>query len=109
MTKEDAAFLQWWEQNRDREKRWVNQLAVGLPLGIVFGLPILLSVLFRGWYKRMPYVSGSQLTLILMGILGIAVFYAVFRMRFKWEMQEQRYRELKADQKQEETENAEQA
>jgi hypothetical protein len=26
--------------------------------------------------------------------LGIAVFYAIFRMKFKWDMNEQHYREL---------------
>lgn len=89
----DAQFALWWEANRHKEKKWLNQLTIGLPLGLVFVLPVLLSVLFRGWYKRMPYVSGTQLTLILMACIGIAVFYAIFRMRFKWEMNEQRYRE----------------
>lgn len=72
----------------------MTQLMFGLPLGLVFGLPILLSFLLRGWYKRMPYISGTQMTIILMAVLGIAVFYAIFRMKFKWELNEQRYREL---------------
>jgi hypothetical protein len=95
----EEQFAQWWEANRDRQKKWLNQLTVGLPLGLVFGLPVLLSVLFRGWYKRMPYVSGTQLTLIIMACMAIAVFFAIFRMRFKWEMNEQRYREWLAQQK----------
>ncbi len=95
ISQENLEFVEWWEKNRDRERNWMNQLTIGLPLGLVFGLPVLLSVMFRGWYKRMPYISGSQFTLILMACLGIAVFYAVFRMRFKWEMNEQRYQELK--------------
>ncbi|MFN8265341.1 MAG: hypothetical protein U0T11_04690 [Chitinophagaceae bacterium] len=95
ISQENLEFVEWWEKNRDRERNWMNQLTIGLPLGLVFGLPVLLSVMFRGWYKRMPYISGSQFTLILMACLGIAVFYAVFRMRFKWEMNEQRYLELK--------------
>lgn len=94
MSEQDRNFMKWWENNREQEKKWINQLSIGLPLGLVFGLPVLLSVLFRGWYKRMPYVSGTQLTVILIACLGIAVFYAVFRMRFKWEMNEQRYTEL---------------
>jgi protein-S-isoprenylcysteine O-methyltransferase Ste14 len=92
--KDEAAFLHWWEANRAKEKKWIRQLSVGLPVGIVFGLPILLSVFFRGWYKRMPYVSGTQLTLIMMACLAIAVFYAVVRMHVKWEENEQRYQEL---------------
>jgi hypothetical protein len=96
MKSDDLAFLEYWEQNRTREKKLFAQVAVGLPLGLVFGLPILLSFLLRGWYKRMPYISGSQFTVIMMALLGIAVFYGIFRMKFKWEINEQRYRELLA-------------
>ena len=92
---EEKEFMQWWEQNRSKEKRLLSQLTVGLPLGLAFGFPILLSVMFRGWYKNMPYVSGSQLTIILIAVLLVVVFYAIFKMRFKWEMNEQRYLELK--------------
>jgi hypothetical protein len=103
MSAEDAAFFEYWSHNREKEKKWLTQLMVGLPLGLVFGLPVLLSFLLRGWYKRMPYITGSQFTVILMAILGIAVFYGIFRMRFKWEINEQRYNELLALKKQEET------
>ena len=94
MTKEETDFIQWWEANRLKEKRFERKLVVGLPLGLVFGLPVLLSVVFRGWYKRMPYISGGQLTLILMACLAIAVFYAIIRVRVQWEQNEQRYQEL---------------
>jgi cbb3-type cytochrome oxidase subunit 3 len=59
--------------------------------------------MFRGWYKNMPYISGSQLTVIMIAVLLIIVFYAIFRMRFKWELNEQRYNELKEKQKAEAT------
>ncbi len=95
LSAEEKEFMQWWEQNRSKEKRLLSQLTVGLPLGLAFGFPILLSVMFRGWYKNMPYVSGSQLTIILIAVLLVVVFYAIFKMRFKWEMNEQRYHELK--------------
>ncbi len=102
MSEADAAFLEYWSHNREKEKKWLTQLMVGLPLGLVFGLPVLLSFLLRGWYKRMPYISGSQFTVILMAIFGIAVFYGIFRMRFKWEINEQRYQELLTLKKKEE-------
>lgn len=95
LSAEEKEFIQWWEQNRSKEKRLLSQLTVGLPLGLAFGFPILLSVMFRGWYKNMPYVSGSQLTIILIAVLLVVVFYAIFKMRFKWEMNEQHYLELK--------------
>jgi pilus assembly protein TadC len=66
-----------------------------MPLGLVFALPVLLSVIFNDWYKRMVFISPSQVTLILITVIGIAVFFALFRMRFKWEENEQRYKELK--------------
>lgn len=99
----DKEFIEWWEKNRNSEKKLLNQLLVGLPLGVAFGLPMLLSFLFRGWFKRMPYVSGTQFTLILIAVLLIIVFYAIFKMRFKWEMNEQRYAELKEKEKAEAT------
>ena len=94
LSAQEKEFMDWWEQNRGKEKRLLSQLTIGLPLGLAFGFPILLSVMFRGWYKNMPYVSGSQLTIILIAVLLVVVFYAIFKMRFKWEMNEQRYREL---------------
>ncbi len=95
LSAEEKEFVRWWEANRLKEKRLLKQLSIGLPLGLAFGFPILLSVLFRGWYKNMPYVSGSQLTIIMIAVLLIVVFYAIFRMRFKWEINEQRYHEMK--------------
>jgi pilus assembly protein TadC len=94
LSAEEKEFMEWWKQNRSKEKKLLSQLTIGLPLGLAFGFPILLSVMFRGWYKNMPYVSGSQLTIILIAVLLVVVFYAIFKMRFKWEMNEQRYREL---------------
>ena len=99
LSAEEKEFIGWWEKNRTGEKKLMNQLMVGLPLGLAFGFPMLLSFLFRGWFKRMPYVSGTQFTLILIAVLLIIVFYAIFKMRFKWEMNEQRYAELKQKEK----------
>lgn len=43
----------------------------------------------------MVYISGSQVIVIIIGVLGVAVFFSVFRMKFKWEQNEQLYKELK--------------
>ena len=95
LTEQEKLFLEFWEKNRDKQKKLLHQLALGLPLGLVFALPILLSVLFHSWYKNMIYISGSQVTVILITVLGIAVFFALIRMKFKWENNEQLYKELK--------------
>ena len=95
LTKEEKLFLEYWEKNRDKEKHFTRQLAGGLPIGLVFALPVLVAVIFHNWYKSMIYISGAQVILISIGVLGIAVFFAIFRMKFKWENNEQLYKELK--------------
>jgi hypothetical protein len=92
---QEQLFINYWDANRDKQKKLFYRLSIGLPLGLVFAFPIILSVIFNDWYKRMIFISSSQITLILITVLGIAVFFALFRMNFKWEENEQRYKELK--------------
>lgn len=65
-------------------------------MGLIFSSPILLAVIFHDWYKNMIYISDSQIILITIAVFFIAVFYAIFRMRFLWERNEQLYKELKS-------------
>ena len=43
----------------------------------------------------MVYISPSLITLIIITVIGIAVFFTVFSMHFKWDRNEQVYKELK--------------
>ena len=95
ITEQEKLFLNYWENNRDKEKKLLYQLAFGLPVGLVFALPILLSLLFRDWYKRMSFIYNSQVTVIMIAVLGITVFFGLLKMKFKWENNEQLYKELK--------------
>ncbi|MEO5650247.1 MAG: hypothetical protein ABIR03_10045 [Ginsengibacter sp.] len=99
LTKDEKLFIEYWEKNREKEKNIFRQLAYGSPWGLVFALPILLLVIFDDWYKNMIPISRSQIILIIITVIGIAVFYALFRMRFKWESNEQFYKELKFKEK----------
>ncbi len=99
LTNDEKLFLDFWEKKRDREKRFLRQLAGGLPMGLLFALPVLVAVIFHNWYKSMTYISGSQVIVIVIGVLCIAIFFAVFRMKFKWEKNEQLYKELKLKEK----------
>ena len=87
--------MAYWEENRLKEKKLLNQLLIGLPLGIIFAVPILLN-LFSGWYKRADMEANTQLNPIVLiaAVLLIIVFVAVFSRKHKWEMKEQYYREL---------------
>jgi hypothetical protein len=92
---EDTDFMNWWEKNRSREASLNRMLKKGIGMGLMLSFPIVLMVIFRGWYKRMPFVSGVQLLLILLGCLLVSVFYAFFKGRMEWEAKETRYQQLK--------------
>ena len=99
MDERERLFVEYWEARRSKEKSLVYQVLTGLPIGLLFGIPIIL-VLFSGrfWYKRADMVANSESsTIILMiAILLIALFVAVIYKRHQWEMKEQQYLEIKA-------------
>lgn len=99
MDERERLFVEYWEARRLKEKSLVYQVLTGLPIGLLFGIPIIL-VLFSGrfWYKRADMVANSESsTIILMiAILLIALFVAVIYKRHQWEMKEQQYLEIKA-------------
>ncbi len=95
LTEHEMRFMRYWEANREKKKHFSSMLAGGLPVGLIFSLPVLLAVIFHGWYKSMVYISDAQLFVVMITVLAIAVFYGTFRMKFKWEQNEQLYKELK--------------
>lgn len=95
LTKDELLFIEYWEKNKDKEKQFLRQLAGGLPMGLVFALPVLVAVIFHGWYKNMIYISDSQIIVITITVLFVAIFFSIFRGKFKWEHNEQLYKELK--------------
>jgi preprotein translocase subunit Sec61beta len=95
LTEQEKSFMEYWEKNRLKQKRSAYGIAIGLPAGILFGLPILVSVLFHDWYKSMIYISPSQIVVIAIAVIAISIFIAIFKMKFTWENNEQLYKELK--------------
>ncbi len=96
LTEEERNFMIYWEQNRGKQKKLFYQLLLGLPLGLIVALPILLNYLL-GWNKRAVMVGNAQFNplVLLVAVIAIAVFFAIFSRRHRWEMNEQRYSELK--------------
>ena len=98
LSADEQKFIVYWEKNRVRKKKVIRQLAVGLPLSV--GLVVAIFVnFFAGWYTRadMAIRSNSSLILVLMvAAILIVIFTTVFSVRHKWDLNEQRYRELKA-------------
>jgi membrane protein YdbS with pleckstrin-like domain len=98
LTEREKQFLRYWEDNRLREKKTYKQLLVGIPIGLIFALSIMMSV-FSGslWYKRADMVANTTNPLVLIvAVILIAVFMAIFYKRHQWEMKEQQYLEIKA-------------
>ena len=95
LSRHDEAFLQYWEKNRNREKKLLRQLFIGLPLGLLISGGIVFS-LDLGWYSRANMVANSQMNpyVLLIAVAAIAVFTAIFYKKYKWDMNEQHYREL---------------
>ena len=98
LSKEENSFIGYWEQNRLRKRRLLWQLATGLPLGALIAGAILLNY-FSGWHHRAEMelrIDSSGIIVVLIALLLTVVFIVVFSGRHRWEMNEQRYKELLA-------------
>lgn len=102
LDEKEQLFVAYWEANRDKEAKIGYQILRGLPVGMLFTIPIFI-ILFTGrfWYKRADMVANTELSPLLMIIIGviIAVFVAIVHQRHKWDMKNQQYKELKAKSK----------
>lgn len=96
LTQQEEDFLRYWENNRDREKRTFRQLATGLPIGSILAIAILTSLL-SGWYDRadMTFGGESSPTVLIVALVIIVVFIAIFYKKHKWDMNESQYWYLK--------------
>lgn len=99
----EERFIEYWAANRDREKRTFRQLLFGLPLGLLIGAGIFVSVVTDAWYERADMVANSQMNpnVLIIAILSIAVFTGLFYKKFKWDQNEQMYKELLAKKRKE--------
>jgi hypothetical protein len=98
LTDEEEAFIEYWRNNRDKQRRLFRQFLLGIPLALLFVVAICINF-FSGWYKRAAMISGTSdfsPGTLLLALALIVVFIAVFSRKFKWEQYEQRYIELLA-------------
>lgn len=96
LTKEEQDFVAYWEANRLNKKRFLRQFSIGLPFSAVMVLAIFINI-FSGWNRRAEMVirgDTSGLYVIIIAVVGIAVFMIIFSSRHKWDQNEQRYLEL---------------
>ncbi|HMK26231.1 MAG TPA: hypothetical protein VK483_09400 [Chitinophagaceae bacterium] len=97
LTEEENGFIGYWENNRLRKKKIWRQLSIGLPLAVVLVIAIFAN-LFSGWDKRaemeMKKEQSSLILVLLAAALLIVAFVVIFSARHRWDLNEQRYREL---------------
>ncbi|WP_301929545.1 hypothetical protein [Ferruginibacter sp.] len=103
ISEKDKQFMTYWEQVRDSENTFATKIGRGLPMAFLFGLPIILSVIVvrlfaPDWYMKMSATSPGAFITIIIAMMIIIIFYAYFRMQYKWEMNEQLYNEIKSKQ-----------
>jgi len=96
----EEAFLEFWEHERQRQSSFMSKLTRGFPMAMLFGLPIIFSVVvvylyFPEWYTKISKSTSGSFVTVVIAVLIAIVFFSYFRMHFKWEMNEQLYNELK--------------
>ena len=98
LTPQEKNFVKYWEENREAQKKVFRQFLVGIPVGLLFVIPIIVNVA-SGWYKRAAMEANtSEFSpgTLLVALLLIVGFTAIFSKKHQWDLREQRYLELLA-------------
>ncbi len=99
LSERERVFMEYWEANKEKEKKTFRQLLIGIPVGLLFAVPVLVA-LFSGrfWYKRADSEANSETSpaVIIVAILLIAGFVAIFYKKHQWDMKEQQFQQIKA-------------
>lgn len=111
VTEEEKRFVAWWRENRDKEKKVFRQWLIGLPIGLLFAVPILVNFV-SGWYKRAnmwarAHTDDNTGMVLLVAMLAIITFIAIFYKRHRWDMYEQQYLDILSRMEKEEKDNVE--
>jgi hypothetical protein len=99
ITEKENIFLQYWETNRVSLSTFSSKVARGLPMALLFTLPVILFIaviwlFFPEWYMKISKTSPGMFITAIFALFLVTLFYAYFRMQYKWEMNEQLYKEL---------------
>ncbi|MFN8251334.1 MAG: hypothetical protein U0V75_05575 [Ferruginibacter sp.] len=122
LSEKDRAFIKRWEAEREMASSFKHKLLAGLPMALLFALPILLffaivKIFFPSWFATATHrstevvvpemtaqfmtLSAGNVIMAFIAVIVVAVFFSYFRMHYKWENNEQLYKELKSREKKE--------
>jgi len=100
LSEKEKQFMVRWEKVREKERTVSEKIRNGLPMAVIFSLPILLfifsvRIFLPDWYTKISNTGSGTFVAIIIALLLCILFFAYFRMQYKWEMNEQLYTELK--------------
>jgi membrane protein YdbS with pleckstrin-like domain len=102
LTQEEKGFVEYWGQNRLNKKKVLYFLYAGLPLAVALIASVFVTT-FTGWYERadmeLQKNLKSLIIVLFIAALLIVAFIVIFSARHRWDINEQRYRELLAKDK----------
>lgn len=90
LTEEEKRFLSYWGAERQKRSKWSFQLTRNLPRGLIFSSPIALFFFIEAPRHR-DLISRTDLILIMIAVVLIAAFYAIFRGLTQWDKYESHY------------------
>ncbi len=101
LTEQEEDFIQRWESERGKLDSVSGKLLSGLPVAMLFSLPIVMSVIViylfsPAWYTKISNTAPGTFITVLIAVFFCIVFFSYFRMYHKWETNEQIYHELKS-------------
>jgi len=120
LNEKDRQFIIHWEQVREQESTFKHKFLSGLPIALMFGLPIIIffgvvKVFFPEWFtnathrqteivvpgmtEKFMQLSNGDMLMVCIAIIVVVLCFSYFRKHYKWEMNEQLYKELKSKQK----------
>jgi membrane protein YdbS with pleckstrin-like domain len=100
LDEEEEKFYDFWEKNREDYSTTQSKLVRGLPFACLFGMPIIFFIaivyfFFPDWYIKISKTSPESYLVVFIAVIIFIVIFAFIRMHFKWEMNEQAFKEFK--------------
>jgi ABC-type nitrate/sulfonate/bicarbonate transport system permease component len=101
LTQQEEQFVQYWQQNRNKQKKSFFQFIKGFYRGLAVCLGVI-SAIALGWNERANMVANAKMSTLtfIAALILIALFMAWLYHNFTWEMKEQQYLEYLAKNKQ---------
>lgn len=97
LSQQEQNFLNYWQIQRNKNKLNFFLFSKGFSIGIFIGLLIVLSIAI-GWNKQAP-LNKINVPIISICFLIMAFFFGYLYNTFKYEQNEQTYKELLAKHK----------